>query len=528
MNFEQNSCDFSVKGTFLNMLSIGASTYDCIGEEVDNSLDAGATRIRISICSPDTKELIIADNGIGMNKIILKHAYKLNDRSNATNEQQGTFGFGNNLSKAHLTQLESSVYTVTKMRDMPKPAQIEFDGPFIISSDSYQLAPINCDTNSENDLLYRTYVETAFGSQSGTLHKIPCANEPFYEILNGIESKNVIDSLVYRFGVKYCDYITNGVAIEFAIADKIYTVDAIDPLAINKVDECHKRTSTVELYKDPSTQEILANIKGRGYLVPGKGKKITLNPDPLPPTYEKFTEFTFESSYSNDWASRQSELFEDGKFTPVEFVNLKGKTQKRQKEVESMGGRFYNRNLKNIDRVSIHQPTSGDKARYQFVEKSRHRLRFPVQMDKLMGIQVNKSALKEELIHPVIKQVRDFLEKDFADYLYDEFKKTIHGDDELKITKQDALRLIDQLIEHFNSAPESINVDSLITVLLETIGKRTANEILRFQWRIVATSVNGMSILFDALRQTFDANKEDESNVQGTRALITLIEEVGL
>lgn len=78
---ERKPCDFSVKGTFMNMLSIGASTNDCIGEEIDNSLDAGANRIRLYINSRESREIVIADNGTGMDKQTLRHAYQLNNRS---------------------------------------------------------------------------------------------------------------------------------------------------------------------------------------------------------------------------------------------------------------------------------------------------------------------------------------------------------------------------------------------------------------------------------------------------------------
>jgi hypothetical protein len=504
------------------MLSIGASTNDCIGEEIDNSLDAGANRIRIYIGSIESFEIIIADNGIGMNKQTLRHAYQLNNRSDATDGHQGTFGFGNNLSKAHLTQLRSVVYTVSKMSNMQKPIQIEIDFPDILSSDSYQLATTYTDTNSAKELIYKNYIENVFESQSGTVHVIPCAREIFMEILQSIESKNIIDSLIYRFGVKYNEYIKNGATIEFVVESKIYRVDAVDPLQINDIEDKFKRTSHVEIYHDTATNDLLTLIKDRGYLINGKGRKLILKTDPLPPICVKIAEFVHQSAYSVDWSLKQKELFEEAKFNPVVYVNAKGKKCKVQKTVEYMGGRYYNRNLKNIDRVSIVQPSSGDKARYKFVTNSRHRLCFPVAMDTLMGIQVNKSALKEDLIHPAIKQVRDFLEKEFADNLYDEYNKSIPGGNLQKVTKQDALNMVDKLIEQYNSYSLSVDIESLIYVLLETTGKH--HELFRFQWNVVANNTNGVGIILDVLRRTFDTYKEDESNVQGGTALMELFE----
>jgi len=82
---------------FINSLrSAGYDNYDAILDIVDNSLDAKATKVYVSmIPTIDDFQLIIADNGVGMNEGILDEAMRLGSNTDRNEDSDlGKFGMG--------------------------------------------------------------------------------------------------------------------------------------------------------------------------------------------------------------------------------------------------------------------------------------------------------------------------------------------------------------------------------------------------------------------------------------------------
>ena len=82
---------------FINSLrSTGYDNYDAILDIVDNSLDAKATKIYISIKpTVDDFQLTIADNGIGMDEKTLDEAMRLGSNTERNEDSDlGKFGMG--------------------------------------------------------------------------------------------------------------------------------------------------------------------------------------------------------------------------------------------------------------------------------------------------------------------------------------------------------------------------------------------------------------------------------------------------
>jgi hypothetical protein len=458
----------------------------------------------------------------------LKTAYILNNRTTATNEKQGRYGYGINLAKAHLTQLKAKVATVSKTIDDKIPNQIEIDWPEIIKENCYSNKPVEC--SRANEPKYNKYVSKEFNTETGTVHIIPCDFGVFAEIQTAMSSTKIIESWRYLFGLKYNEYIKNGLQIRFIMneSSQPVTVIAIDPLVMEKLPESRKTVVVVEIWRDSSNGELLPNIPGRGWMATGRYNKTVFKNEPLPSTFEKIAELTHESSYTNDWATVQGELFEEGAFDPVVQVNsTTNKRTANQQTVEYMGGRYYNRNRKNIDRATIHQPNAGDKARYSFVTNSRHRINFPIELDNQMGIQVNKSKIQEELIHPAIKRVCDFLEKEFADKFYDEYKSTLPK--KTVMTKNAAQEILEKIIAKLNENQEQkqFHVDGMIEVILKMSGKSKPDEfsMRKLQWKMVADK-HGADTILEVLKTTIES--QPEANVIGGESLNALFDNVGV
>jgi hypothetical protein len=192
--------------------------------------------------------------------------------------------------------------------------------------------------------------------------------------------------------------------------------------------------------------------------------------DPIPSSFEKVADMTIESAYTSDWEIVQGELFEgEDAFEHIVYLNSKQQRTAHQPSIEYMGGRYYNRNQKNIDRVTINTPKSGDKARYPIVTGSRHRICFPVELDSLMSIQVNKSKIQEELIHPAIKRVCDALVRIFIDQHYNPEDQS----EQEVMTKPEAMEIVNRLVSHFDEHPEQKqnHIDAMIDVIVKMPGK---------------------------------------------------------
>ena len=152
----------------------------------------------------------------------------------------------------------------------------------------------------------------------------------------------------------------------------------------------------------------------------GRGTTTTIEPNPLDEinTLTKLDDCLHESAYSSDWAIAQKELFEryETIYKPTKNEN---DPKKNQKMVAYMGGRYYNRNGAIVKRTDVKPPTSGDFRGRPYVSNTRHRFTYTSKIDKFMNTQVNKSELKEDLIHKSLKFALDYLEKSFADDMYD-------------------------------------------------------------------------------------------------------------
>jgi hypothetical protein len=524
--------DISISGTFENLLNNGARTQDCIGEELDNSIDAGSTMIDIRLL-PEKQDVIISDNGRGMNRSELKTAYILNNRTNATNDKQGRFGYGINLSKAHLTQLKSKVTTISKTTSDEFPNQIEIDWPEIIRNNYYM--NVACEVTRANEVEYNRCVKDAFRTDSGTVHIVPCEDAIFKEIYAAMKSSKVINSWRYLYGVKYNDYINAGLTIRIIDGDEVLPVVPVDPLAINILPEDRRRNVLVEIYKDNLTGEILPNIPGRGWILSDKPKfqQKMLKTDPLPTSFNKVADLTVESAITFDWATAQCALFEgDYAFDTItkETTDPDGtvKQHQHQPTVEFMGGRYYNRNKKNIAKVPIHNPTSGDKARYPYVTNSRHRISFPVELDSYMGIQVNKSKIQEDLIHPSIKRICDMLEKEFVDKHYNPTTDPESEPDTM--TKSEAMKILERLMEFFDELPEQkqIHVDKIIDVIVKMVGKSNKNELIQRtrQWKLVAERDEGIDTIIEIMAYTIESQKD--AAVVSPESLNALLASIGI
>jgi len=194
-----------------------------------------------------------------------------------------------------------------------------------------------------------------------------------------------------------------------------------------------------------------------------------------------------------------------------------------------MGGRYFDRLNRNIDRIDKPVASGGDHASHSFVDKSRHRTKFSTEMDEYFGIEVNKSNIKYANIHPDIRKICEFLEKRFTTRLYNEYKS--RQPQPVFVTKESALKWIESIIDYFNTNPEQVNVytDRIIDVIVnvgKSKPKQEEQNLQKMQWKIVSDSQDGgANLIIDVIKATIEFQK-DGSNIVGVGPLEMLFKSI--
>ena len=114
-------------GTYFAIRNSGYENKNAIADLVDNSIDAGAKNIRITISDDFTDELpqiIIADDGCGMDMDTLRNALRLGKTDHSSNSDLGKYGFG--LKSASLS-LGRKIKIVTKNKNKFSVAVFDYD-----------------------------------------------------------------------------------------------------------------------------------------------------------------------------------------------------------------------------------------------------------------------------------------------------------------------------------------------------------------------------------------------------------------
>lgn len=415
--------DINVSGTLRNTLNQGFDERDGVCEEMDNSLDAGATRIRVTL-DWFANKYIHADNGRGMNEDELSNAFVLNNRSEASASKFGRFGIGGLQAKMYLTQLTGKTITISKRDTDKSPSHIIANWPRFVETNQYR--NIATGASRENEEYFEKYVSTPFGSNNGTVQIYECDRAIFEKMQLGLSSRQIKQSYIYYLEVKYYQHLVRGVIIEVDIGGVLTILRPIDPLRMETIPENRKRTTALELYRHKNTDSVYVRTPA-GWIARKPCRRwnktvIEQEPPVDMAELEKVDDCMHESAFA-DWHEEQSDLFKDGRFECDWTTDHKGAPKIHQKIAAYMGGKYYRRNDAVVKRIDSKKSASGDKARYKFQDNSRHRFTYTSNIDPFMKTQVNKSELKEELICQSLKRSLEYLENDFVEKMYDNFKR---------------------------------------------------------------------------------------------------------
>ena len=211
--------NINIAGTVFNLLDEGFDTNSSLKEITDNSIGAGAKRIKFFI-NLKTLTVYVMDDGAGMNKQQLTKLATLNDRKETSSAKQGKYGQGVKLAFAFLTQIKHSVTIISKTNN-PGPEedpinQIVIDFARSIETGNYE--PKSERSSSLNEASFQKFTQLFGGLDTGTLIKIKMDKRLFKEFHRKIISTEISasGSILYEMGIINQEVIKyQNVSIEF-------------------------------------------------------------------------------------------------------------------------------------------------------------------------------------------------------------------------------------------------------------------------------------------------------------------------
>jgi len=407
--------NIDIAGTLCNMMEDGFNVKDSLSEKIDNSFDWGATNI-VCIFNTRTKQCLCIDDGVGMGLEKLKKAITLNERSDASNSKQGKYGAGLPHALVVDTQLQGKISIISKELNSDTPLSISIDFPECVKENEYFNKP--GDVTVPQNKIYLEYKI----ADHGTIIVEDFAVNVLSELVTRIDSCSITNSLVYELGVKYADYINDGKNIKLIVDNSEIEVKAIDPLCSGLVPVDDIQNVVCSVYVKGNEYRVLYNKKGKcGYNEIGNNKRVKFTQDADNNGWTAIQNFTVKSAYSPLWDNHQKQIIdfiENDETNDEEDNEIKQKVHVRYK---FMSGVYYKRNQKCIGRINIERPTQGDEDAKKFVRDSRHQIQFPVELDTLFNVQINKSRLNEDNICQAVQMTIQQIMKDFANKMYKKY-----------------------------------------------------------------------------------------------------------
>ena len=420
----------NVGGLLLNSLSTGFTVNHSIGELVDNSNDASATRINmhiqknITIVDTDYPHVFVhADNGKGMNAQEFETAFVLHERKEASNGKQGRYGIGGKEALFVLTQLQHTPIIISRKNG--ELHFVEIDLKEIMKKNVYSYS-VNKMEEKKKHIEYKTIWDTYAidKKQDGTVFFIPCDKMKHKKLCENMGTTHLEENLEYYLNLSYNILAQKGIFLTVLFDEKTVVIKGTDPLSWPSIQKDYKAEEKITVWQHPDTKEIHAVFKN------GKNKDAILNADNT--QNEKFSNKDFKKIgiVNIKFAFSKDRWVTEDKKTIVGIqkdIALQYKTGASTRE--SMDGRYYYRNEKCIKHVPKIAKKSGDHDTRDFYDHTRTIVQFPVEMDEIFNVELNKSTINE--IHETLRRtIYEELEKKFIQKLVKDYKKSLAAKEE--------------------------------------------------------------------------------------------------
>ncbi len=418
-NYTDGAVDYS--GLLRNLLNDTFNTKDCIGELIDNSLGAGATRIWLHIDSSESK-LYFIDNGAGMSKEEAGNSIVLHKRSCSSEKKAGCFGIGLKHAIAQLTQNAGKMQLFTKLAgdSADNITEMEVNFKQAIETGKPVINPHDISRKGYENV-WEPYAYS--GELGGTIMVFELPEEILEELTNALNTTEIEHSLRYFIGSRYYHILNDGITVDISLDDgNTYEVVPDDSLMWDEIeDEEDKQEIRLKVYYNSNNKRVVVyymNDNGdkgfRNFDKTKTGKWIAGKPSG---EYEDIGSLLLRSVYSDNWAELKK--------TQLKANNIKIKYNKKDGKpnrdfMDQLNGTRIIRNGRVIQQFPTPGIKSGDHELRKFTYNTLCNVSYTADetMDRLFKLNINKSNLEQDGIHPNILNTIMYLHNEFVKKRY--------------------------------------------------------------------------------------------------------------
>jgi hypothetical protein len=400
-----------IPGLLRNSLSVGVSITDALSEEIDNSLSAGSTKIRLNLSKDGV--LIISDDGCGMDQDKLEQSCRLHSRTTASSEHHGRFGFGSKQAEITLTNLEGPVTKFSSV-DGNGVSQITVNYPKILQTGVYYPQAGGIQRDSQH-----IWEQNAINPlDSGTITCIHLSHVNQRELSELIMNERVT-GLRFKFATTYRTALTQGVKLYIQMGDiqhEIYPIDLMCSLlrdaSLPPTVHFKHETHEIDMLQNTINGEIVVHVMSsdgtRTCLDKSCNKFVPISEESMG-SLVHISDVTCSLAYSTNWNLFQKDALGKNGIAIME----KGKHGIREFRTHTNGTELV-RNGKIIKYYQAKCAREKNSLKMCY-EETRTRIEFVAneQTDTIFNVQVNKSQVNEDLINRNVLRTIDLMRQNF-------------------------------------------------------------------------------------------------------------------
>jgi hypothetical protein len=394
------SPNISIAGILRSTKSKGFTTQSSINEQVDNGIDASATKIAVRL-NTTTSELIVADNGIGMNKAVANKAYCLHNDKPASGKN-GLYGIGKSASEAVLSNTEGNTLTVTKSEN---DSLWEIEATWADSIAENEWNPRACRASAEQGV--PLWNDEAIDPSHGTVVSIPLPLATKNSILADINK--IAGELAYAY-----QDIPNA-DIQLSVDGVLQEVNQEHVLGFNDVPDEQRTMVQLEI--------LCKNGAENKYFHSEDGEMVRFNREALTTTGK--SKDPMQAPRIHDYnSSLEDGYVVSGKFVVRIVYNHLKNPPKDDLDEDAVRPEFkrgtisISRNKRHLKRFDVDVPNSGDFERQRLLGSVCCSIDFTHESDRFIKIEGNKSNVTLENVDKMLMWTVKSLVRRWGDAYY--------------------------------------------------------------------------------------------------------------
>jgi hypothetical protein len=381
----------SIDGMLNDIRHMGFTRGDAEREGIDNALDAGADTVRITRNTVKSA-VSISDNGSGMDEAGCVKSLCFFDAVPASNKT-GLFGLGNKALHICLSSGMTQTTILSKKTGLPR-AQLKAD--WLNACRTGVWNPTASEIGADTGI--HLWNELAINHDHGTIMHIPMPPTEFASHQANLQSD------LAELGFSYEEEILSGKRIDVLVDGLIQPLDMSLGLGWDNVGESQRKEQRVELWTR------------------GNEERIYYMHTSLRPTYTAMVHTAGDSTRKiQDYDEAAAQGFTLKRAAVMYSVYNPAWDVHGQPEIP--GYLALRRGSRNLCRLQCNIAKTGDLRARRIIASTRHVISFTSEADDVFGVEVNKSHVREESIHPGLLEKFRELGKNWSLNYYNEYVK---------------------------------------------------------------------------------------------------------